>query len=218
MHANTITRAQTRTDEFDTRRAYQNGTTDRPCFCLSAALLASSSTTILVVVLLGGEPRVFPAEELLGAEEILSPDVLGAPPGQALHSRRPRRNPLSKRTFSAPKVANLLAVRRSAGAAKHQLKIDKLLVPRAFGPSSTASTPSGLAGCSPSWAPTRRSWRLRRLEGEPKARLRSHQLADDYWDATTKRPPANHQYEDSALEPGARDEANRPGAKVAVGP
>ncbi|CAE7696681.1 DNMT3A [Symbiodinium sp. CCMP2592] len=44
-------------------------------------------------VQLGGEPRSFPAERLVGAEEVLAQDPLGAHQVQALHAARPRRDP-----------------------------------------------------------------------------------------------------------------------------
>ena len=134
-------------------------------------------------VLLGGEPRTFPADELLGAEDVLARMHWE-------HTRDKLYTPvaigeiLSKRTFSTLKVVNPLSARRSTGSAPHQIKLvdgalsveeDRPMVPKGIW-----SVVDGLTAIK--WA-----WILIQLGTEKavvayvdwwigKARLRSHQL------------------------------------------
>ncbi|CAE7923243.1 unnamed protein product [Symbiodinium sp. KB8] len=147
-------------------------------------------------VLLGGEPRTFPADELLGAEDVLARMHWE-------HTRDKLYTPvaigeiLSKRTFSALKVVNPLSARRSTGSAPHQIKlVDGALAveeDRPMVPKGIWSVVDGLTAIK--WA-----WILIQLGTEKaivayvdwwigKARLRSHQLdaVVDYWDAASHR-------------------------------
>ena len=147
-------------------------------------------------VLLGGEPRTFPADELLGAEDVLARMHWE-------HTRDKLYTPvavgeiLSKRTFSALKVVNPLSARRSTGSAPHQIKlVDGALAveeDRPMVPKGIWSVVDGLTAIK--WA-----WILIQIGTEKaivayvdwwigKARLRSHQLdaVVDYWDAASHR-------------------------------